>query len=52
MSTTAKEAPTYTFGRRDRGGLLIGFRGPSYFSSVSDWGLSFSAYYRPARRAA
>lgn len=28
MSTTVKEAPTYTFGRRDRGGLLVGFRGP------------------------
>jgi hypothetical protein len=26
MSTTVKEPPTYTFGRRDRGGLLIGFR--------------------------
>lgn len=26
MSATIKEPPTYTFGRRDRGGLLLGFK--------------------------
>src|SRR3954453_11227148 len=26
QSTALKEAPTYTFGRRDRGGLLLGFK--------------------------
>jgi hypothetical protein len=26
MSTAVKQAPTYTFGRRDRGGLLLGFK--------------------------
>ena len=27
MSAALKEPPTYTFGRRDRGGLLLGFKG-------------------------
>ncbi|GAB3665519.1 hypothetical protein GCM10027596_31820 [Nocardioides korecus] len=27
MTQTTKEPPTYTFGRRDRGGILVGFRG-------------------------
>src|SRR6188472_3481184 len=26
MTTPAETAPTYSFGRRDRGGLLLGFR--------------------------
>src|SRR4051794_24655076 len=26
MSSALREAPTYTFGRRDRGGLLLGFK--------------------------
>jgi len=32
MTATVKESPTYVFGRRDRGGLLLGFKAAQLFT--------------------